>query len=246
MQFKKEDLFTIPNILTYVRFICLPIYIAFMCICFNCEDNVQRSTWLIVSFLIFIFAEVTDIVDGKVARKYHMVTDIGKVMDPVADKLMQCFGILMVAIVKTKWVANVWFIWVFVGVLIAKEVFMGFQSKYFMRASKRQVEQMANKVGKAGAAVNFTGIILTFLLGLDNVFGWFNVPEILLTIIYYVTMIVLLSACVLQIYAAAQYTVKYAKQLKEIRASGILDTLDKFGNPLPQDVKEEEVAEEQK
>ena len=239
MQFKKEDLFTIPNILTYVRFACLPIYIALMCICFNAEDPVKRSTWLIVSFFVFIFAEVTDIIDGKVARKYNMVTDIGKVMDPVADKLMQCFGILMVAIVKTKWVANVWFIWVFVGVLIAKEVAMGVQSKYFMRASKRQVEQMANKVGKAGAAVNFTGIILTFMLGLDNVFGWFNVPEVVLSIIYYVTMVVLLGACVLQIYAFSQYTYKYSQQLKAIKASGILDTLDKFGNPLPQDVKED-------
>lgn len=239
MQFKKEDLFTIPNILTYVRFICLPIFIAFMCITYNSEDAVQRSTWLIVSFLVFIFAEITDIIDGKVARKYNMVTDIGKVMDPIADKLMQCFAILMVAIVKTKWVANVWFIWVFVGVLIAKEVFMGFQSSYFMKASKRQVEQMANKVGKAGAAVNFAGIILTFMLGLDNVFGWFVVPQVALDIIYYVTMVVLLGACVLQIYAAAQYTVKYAKQLKELQASGILDKLDKAGNPLPENVEEE-------
>ena len=240
MQFKKEDLFTIPNILTYVRFLCLPIYIAFMCVCFNAEDPIKRSTWLIVSFLVFIFAEVTDIIDGKVARKYNMVTDIGKVMDPVADKLMQCFGILMVAIVKTKWVQNVWFIWVFVGVLIAKEIFMGVQSKYFMRASKRQVEQMANKVGKAGAAVNFAGIILTFLLGLDNVFGWFSVPQVVLDVIYYTTMVVLLGACVLQIYAATQYTVKYAKQLKALRESGVLDTLDRYGNPLPQDENKEE------
>ena len=240
MQFKKEDLFTIPNILTYVRFICLPIYIAFMCICFNAEDPIKRSTWLIISFLVFIFAEVTDIIDGKVARKYNMVTDIGKVIDPIADKLMQCFGILFVAIVKTKWVQNVWFIWVFVGVLIAKEILMGVQSSYFMKKSKRQVEQMANKVGKAGAAVNFAGIILTFMLGLDNVFGWFTVPQVVLDIIYYTTMVVLLSACVLQIYAFLQYTAKYAKQLKALQESGILDTLDTHGNPLPKDVKEEE------
>ena len=240
MQFKKEDLFTIPNILTYVRFICLPIYIAFMCICFNAEDPIKRSTWLIVSFLVFIFAEVTDIIDGKVARKYNMVTDIGKVIDPIADKLMQCFGILLVAIVKTKWVQNVWFIWVFVGVLIAKEILMGVQSSYFMKKSKRQVEQMANKVGKAGAAVNFAGIILTFMLGLDNVFGWFTVPQIVLDIVYYTTMVVLLSACVLQIYAFLQYTYKYAQQLKALQESGILDTLDAHGNPLPKDVKEEE------
>ena len=240
MQFKKEDLFTIPNILTYIRFICLPIFIAFMCICLNAEDPVKRSTWLLISFFVFIFAEVTDIIDGKVARKYNMVTDIGKVLDPVADKLMQCFAILMVAIVKTKWVDNVWFIWVFVAVLILKESSMGVTSKYFMRASKRQIEQMANKVGKAGAAVNFAGIILTFLLGLDNVFGLFEVPRVALDIIYYTCMVVLLASCVLQIYAAIQYFVIYQKRLNELRASGILDTLDKYGNPLPQDKKENE------
>ncbi len=239
MQFKKEDLFTIPNILTYIRFLCLPIFIAFMSIAFNSADKVTRSTWLIVSFLVFIFAEITDIVDGKIARKYNMVTDIGKVMDPVADKLMQCFAILMIALVNTKWVQNVWFIWVFVGVLIAKEVFMGVSSKYFMRASKRQIEQMANKIGKAGAVINFVGIILTFLLGIESVFGWFEIPQVLTDIIYYVDMVVLLGSCVMQIYSATQYTVIYGKQLKELRASGILDTLDRYGNPLPKDVEEE-------
>ena len=239
MQFKKEDLFTIPNILTDVRFLCLPIFIAFMCIAYNSENDVTRSTWLIVSFLVFIFAEITDIVDGKVARKYNMVTDIGKVMDPVADKLMHCFAILMVALVNTKWVSNVWFIWVFVGVLIAKEVFMGVSSKYFMRASKRQIEQMANKIGKAGAVINFVGIILTFLLGIKSVFGWFDMPKVLLDIIYYLDMIVLLGSCVMQIYSATQYTIIYGKQLKALRESGILDTLDRYGNPLPKDVEEQ-------
>ncbi len=233
MQFRKEDLFTIPNILTYIRFICLPIFIAFMCICYNAEDAVERSTWLLVSFFVFIFAEVTDIIDGKVARKYNMVTDIGKILDPIADKLMQCFAILMVALVKTKWVDNVWFIWVFVGVLIAKESSMAFTSRYFMKASKRQIEQMANKVGKAGAATNFAGIILTFLLGLDNVFGLFVVPQVALDIIYYACMVVLLIACVLQIYAVIQYYIIYSNRLKELRASGILETLDEHGNPLP-------------
>lgn len=248
MQFKKEDLFTIPNILTYVRFICLPIFLAFMGICFNCEDSAARTGWLFAGFATFIFAEITDIIDGKVARKYNMVTDIGKVIDPIADKLMQCFAILMVALVKTKWVDNVWFIWVFVGVLIAKEIGMGVQSKYFMRASKRQVEQMANKVGKAGAVVNFVGIILTFGLGVDNMFGWFMMPKVILDIIYYTDMVVLLGACVLQIFAFTNYTIIYSKQLKKLKESGILDTLDRFGNPLPQNVEETEtkVEEEQK
>jgi len=240
MQFKKEDLFTIPNILTYVRFACIPVYIALMIVTLNTIDAGQRSIWLFASFVIFVFAEITDVVDGKVARKYNMVTDIGKVMDPVADKVMQCVAILMVAIVKTKWVTNSWFVWVFVGVLIAKEVFMGISSKYLMRASKRQIEQMANKIGKASAVFNFVGIILTFALGTTTIFGLADMPEVLTKIIYYACMVELLMSCVMQIYSATQYTIKYWKQLKQLRESGVLDTLDRYGNPLPQDVKEDE------
>ena len=237
MQFKKEDLFTIPNILTYIRFICLPIFLAFMGLCFRCEESTLKTWWLFAGFITFIFAETTDIIDGKIARKYNMVTDIGKVIDPIADKLMQCFAILMVALVK-----NVWFVWVFMGVLIVKEVAMGVQSKYFMRASTRQVEQMANKVGKAGATINFIGIILTFGLNVKDMFGWFEMPDILLSILYYTDMVILLGACGLQIFAFFNYTRIYAKQLKALRESGVLDTLDKFGNPLPKDVDEKVVV----
>ena len=240
MQFKKEDLFTIPNILTYIRFICLPIFLAFMGLCYKCEDSTMKTWWLFAGFITFIFAEITDVVDGKIARKYNMVTDIGKVIDPIADKLMQCFAILMVALVK-----NVWFIWVFMGMLIVKEIMMGVQSKYFMRASKRQVEQMANKVGKAGAAINFIGIILAFGLNVKDMFGWFDMPQIILDILYYTDMVILLGACVLQIFAFTNYTIIYAKQLKKLRESGVLDKLDKFGNPLPQDVNEDKTEKEE-
>ena len=234
MQFKKEDLFTIPNILTYIRFICLPIFLTFMGLCFSCKDSTLKTWWLFAGFVTFIFAEITDVIDGKVARKYHMVTDIGKVIDPIADKLMQCFAILMVALVKYY----IWYVWVFVGVLILKEIAMGVQSSYFMKASKRQVEQMANKVGKAGAAINFIGIILTFGLDVKDMFGWFEMPDIILSILYYFDMVVLLGACCLQIFAFINYTRIYAKQLKKLRESGILDTLDKYGNSLPKEVED--------
>ena len=76
-------------------------------------------------------------------------------------------------------------------------------------------------------------------------FGWFDMPQIILDILYYTDMVILLGACVLQIFAFTNYTIIYAKQLKKLRESGVLDKLDKFGNPLPQDVNEDKTEKEE-
>ena len=236
MKFDKKDMFTIPNILTYIRLICVPIFIGFMIASIVNKAEDPNGIYHFVAFLIFIFASITDIVDGHIARKYNLITDIGKVLDPVADKLLQCFTILLLSIS-----VNTWFVWVFAGVLIFKEIFMGVTSKYYMRASKRQVEQKSNKVGKSGAAMNFAGLIVTFGLYVPNFLGLFDFPEILLGkggIVYYLDMVYLFVCIGVQIYAATQYTLIYNKQLKDLRESGILDTLDRYGNPISQEVEE--------
>ena len=231
MQFRKEDIFTIPNILTYVRLASLPFFL-WMMFGSLAKEGVAEFIYITVGLFIFVFAEITDILDGKIARKYNMISDIGKVLDPIADKLLQCFAILTLAVI-TK---NV-FIWIFAGVLIAKEVAMGVQSKYFMRASKRQVEQMANRVGKNGALFNFIELCLLFLFNIlthlfwafDEVPHWY---EVICEVIKYITIVWAMFCCVWQAYAFTNYTIIYTKRLNEIRKSGILETLDRNGNPL--------------
>lgn len=227
MTFDKKDLFTIPNILTYIRFLALPFFIWMMIASLVKGDSDPKGYYLFAGFCIFIIAEITDIVDGHIARKYNLITDLGKVIDPIADKLLQCFAILLVAIVK-----NVWFVWAFMGLLIVKEIFMGVTSKYFMRASKRQIEQKANRVGKNGAVLNFVGVILAFGLDTPNFLGLFDFPTIIMQILYYVAMVEIIVAMGLQIYAATNYTIIYSTQLKNLRESGVLEKLDRYGNPL--------------
>ncbi len=218
MEFKKEDLFTIPNILTYIRLICIPIFIWLMIEYYLSE--VASDVYMWASFGIFLFAEVTDICDGYIARHFNQVSDIGKVLDPIADKVLQCVAMLLLCIC-----ANIH--WAFAIIIIVKEIFMGVTSKYWMRASKRQVEQKSNKVGKAGAFVYFVGILLSFFTHKNK-------------IIYWIDFALLVAGSVLAIVAAAIYTVIYQKKLNEVRASGILDKLDRYGNPLP--TVEEKVA----
>ena len=216
MEFRKKDLFTIPNILTYIRLICIPIFMGLMIAYYLADPSsatVKSDTLMWASFGVFLFAEITDICDGYIARHFNQISDIGKVLDPIADKVLQCVAMLMLCIC-----ANIH--WAFAIVIIVKEVYMGVTSKYWMRASKRQVEQKSNKIGKAGAFIYFAGILLSFFTHKHE-------------IIYWVDFALLIIGSVMAVVAAAMYTVIYQKKLKDVRASGILDTLDRYGNPLP-------------
>lgn len=209
MQFSKKDLFTVPNVLTYIRLLCVPVFIGMM-IAYCVDKTATQYLW--AAFGLFVFASATDIADGYIARHFNMISDIGKVLDPVADKLLQGFAILMLGIS-----GNVH--WAFVVIIVAKEIFIGVTSKYFMRASKRQVEQMANKWGKYAALTVFIGLFFAFLVPFHKV-------------IEIMDLVIFCIGSVMAIIAATQYTVIYCKQLSQVRKSGMLEVLDKNGNPL--------------
>ncbi len=69
-----------PNKLTLARMIATPVFMAVMLIAFPYH--------YVISLVLFIAASLTDMIDGKMARKYNMVTDFGKFMDPLADKML--------------------------------------------------------------------------------------------------------------------------------------------------------------
>ena len=82
MHFRKKDLLTIPNILTYFRFLLIPVFI----ILYINADTVLENLWAVACVLV---SALTDIADGRIARKRNQITDIGKILDPVADKFME-------------------------------------------------------------------------------------------------------------------------------------------------------------
>lgn len=97
MHFSKKDIFAIPNILTYVRILLVP---AFVLVYMNAR-SLSGHIWSIV---IVAASALTDIVDGLIARKCNMITDLGKILDPIADKAMQ-FAMLFCVVIKYHWVA---------------------------------------------------------------------------------------------------------------------------------------------
>lgn len=79
----------LPNKLTVLRMIMIIPFVVFM---LNTGIAGDASKWIAVS--IFIVASLTDLLDGKIARKYNLVTNFGKFMDPLADKLLVCSAMI--------------------------------------------------------------------------------------------------------------------------------------------------------
>ena len=78
----KRDFFTIPNILSLFRLLLIPVYAGLY---LNATEKYQ----FILAGTILTISCLTDMIDGKIARKYGMITTLGKVLDPLADKLTQ-------------------------------------------------------------------------------------------------------------------------------------------------------------
>ena len=77
----------LPNKLTMLRVILIPFFVFFML-----TDLVPYSG--LIALAIFIAASITDFLDGKIARKYNLITNFGKFMDPLADKLLVCSAMI--------------------------------------------------------------------------------------------------------------------------------------------------------
>ena len=82
----------LPNILTLARIVAIPAVVLLLIA--DPDRTISRDRSF-AAFAIFVSAAVTDLFDGFLARKYHMITDLGKLLDPLADKLLLCAAMIM-------------------------------------------------------------------------------------------------------------------------------------------------------
>lgn len=103
MHFEKKDFFTIPNILSYIRILLVPVFV----VVYINAHNLSGHVW---SVIIVVLSALTDMADGFIARHFNMITDWGKIIDPIADKSMQ-FAMLFCVVFKYHWVIILLFIY---------------------------------------------------------------------------------------------------------------------------------------
>lgn len=85
----------LPNKLTILRVILIPFFVLFLLI-----EGGMNQTYRYIAVVLFIIASLTDLLDGKIARKYNLVTNFGKFMDPLADKLLVCAALICLVELK--------------------------------------------------------------------------------------------------------------------------------------------------
>jgi cardiolipin synthase (CMP-forming) len=120
-------MFNLPNTLTMGRFFMIPIY--FLVFFSNLEWNKQ------LAFFVLLLAGLTDIVDGYVARKYNMVTQMGIMLDPLVDKMMMIsvFSSFLISGMISWWAATTFFIRD-IGMIIGSAIYH-YQVKKFIPAN---------------------------------------------------------------------------------------------------------------
>ena len=133
----------LPNKLTIARIAAIPFFIA----CFFLPETVmfticgaEIKTKYVIAGIIFILAYVTDTLDGRIARKYGLVTDFGKLMDPIADKLLTAACMIMLIGRDLMSVCD-WLMPLFTIIVIARE---------FMISGMRLVAASQGRVMAAG------------------------------------------------------------------------------------------------
>ena len=136
----------IPNILSIIRILLVGVFI--------CLFFLDYPRNLPYALLVFVLAGVTDVVDGFLARKFNWISNLGKVLDPLADKLMQC-TVLICMLIKS--LIPAWLVIPF----ILKEVLMLLGGLFIFR--KRSVLVVSNVYGKATVVVFYIAIIFCIL-----------------------------------------------------------------------------------
>ena len=195
-----KDLFTnwntIPNWMCFVRIALIPVFSVLF---------VKES--YIAAFIVMIVAALTDVFDGKIARKYNMVSNLGKILDPIADKLSQ-IAIVVILIVK---------FWSFDGPLkyllflfIFKELVMVIAGAILLSLGMRPVA--AEVWGKVATVVFYTFMITIIAIGPSGalVGVWF-IKALPMPVIY---VMVAISA-ILAFVSLFGYAPGFLRQIKE-------------------------------
>ena len=189
-----------PNALTVLRILMVPLFLVFLLA--DGGNDVTLRWWALVVFLVAMF---TDFVDGYLARRYNLITNFGKIADPIADKSLMAAALIGLAIiVELPW-------WVPVIILVRE--FGITVLRFFMI---RIAVMPASRGGKIKTVLQTAAIALFLLIfPLSDV-----VAPVVYTILLVIAWIIMTAAIVVTIVTGVDYCVQAAKLYKDAKTGG--------------------------
>ena len=191
----------LPNKLTVLRIILIPFVMFFYLASF-----IPHGIGKILALVIFIVAALTDLLDGKIARKYNLVTNLGKFLDPIADKILTSSVLFM--IIADGTIPAPWGV-IVVSIIIAREFMV---SALRLLAASKGTVLAADIWGKAKTMVQMIAIPVCMLIPFVIEIG--AVSGLVLTI-KIVGWALLGVATVLTVVSGANYLIKNKDCFKE-------------------------------
>lgn len=236
LEINRYTLWTIPNMLVFLRILCVPVYMTLLILGSRADVNDSYAGWWVfLSLGIMIFAALTDVFDGKIARKYKAGTKIGKYtvkhdqgtyigqcIDPIADKCMHIGAVVALAI-------SGYLHWVFIIFLVFRELCMIVIGSFIVN----DINIKANMLGKVASAIISVGVILCFFHTYicRYLWGGFSLDWIVVTI-----------GLVLNWAAAINYAVDASRQYKANKKRIAEENADR--NEIDTDNNENKIAED--
>ena len=193
----------LPNKLTILRVILIPFMMFFYL-----ANFIPFGIGKIVALLIFIAAALTDLFDGKIARKYNLVTDFGKFLDPIADKLLTSTAFFLLIVGELPIIPNPWGV-IVVTIIIAREFLV---SALRLIAASKGIVLAADIWGKSKTFVQMIALPVCMLI---PIFFELNVAMELILTVQVVGWVAIGAATVLTIVSGVNYLVKNKNCFKE-------------------------------
>lgn len=165
----KKEILTIPNLLSLFRLILIPVYVAIYL-------NAQETIDYFLAAAILAVSCLTDLIDGKIARHFNMISNLGKILDPLADKATQ-FTLIICLASKHN------ILWYLVGLFIIKESFQLIAGGMNLRKGK--MLKGALITGKICTTILFISLILMVLIPdlASSAITWITIIDIIFMVI---------------------------------------------------------------
>lgn len=194
----------LPNKLTLLRIILVPFMMFFYL-----ADFIPFGLGKIVAIIIFILASLTDLLDGKIARKRNLVTDLGKFLDPIADKLLTATAFLLImadGTIPASWGVIV------VAIIIAREYTV---SALRQIAGTKGVVLAADMWGKIKTVVQMVALPTSMLVAFLKVCGFASTTVV--TIFAVISYVLIGLATLLTVISGIHYLVKNRECFKDYK-----------------------------